>query len=265
LKTRIMRYSGLLIVVLFVFALFPQSAATDEWSEYFEGDMDGWTVQSGNWTVTPDGTLEVNYLFQDVRNRIWHNSSLYEGAWSFDVYHPDADTYYKTTIFFIANETESGLIYGYVIQFDVNTISLLRRMGSNTANYWLGSIETEGLENTWTSIDVSRNSTGGFDVYVNATSFPTDPDFSAVDTEYNYSERFILEARVPVEGAQFDNIVVDDEPIERAQINDHTTPTTPTGTTPTGVGTPLDMTLLFVGGGVAGVVIIVAVVFMRRR
>ena len=69
-------------------------------------------------------------------------------------------------------------------------------------------------------------------------------------------ERFVIQARVDVNGESFDNIVVDDE-----------IPTTPTPTpSPTPTPEPINTTtLLIIGAGAVGVVIIAAVVCLRRR
>ncbi|MHA2027178.1 MAG: hypothetical protein ACW98U_14850 [Candidatus Thorarchaeota archaeon] len=122
----------------------------------------------------------------------------------------------------------------------------------------------EPFDETWTHIDISRNSTGGIHVWVNGTPSTDAPNITVVDPTYDYSERFLLYHHGAY-AARFDNIVVDDEVIDPIVDDEVIDTTTTTSTTPTTNGGQIDPTLLIVGAGVAGVVIVAAVVCMRRR
>lgn len=265
MKTGILKFTGVLIGLIFVLSLLPQSAAAPVWSDDFgDGNYNDWTVTEGTWSVD-SGILEsedlgLSYGYQ----RLWHPSSQVEGTWSFD--HWSLDTWYawEANIMFMAIGTHPDY-YGYGIRVSGDAVLLLKLNGGSAASS-LGLAVFEDLRYAWLYIDITRNSTGGINVYVNATSDIAEPLISFVDTEYSYSERFVIE-QLGRGGDGFDNFVVSDTiditPPAPTTPTENTTTTTET-TTDGGTPPPIDTTLLLIGGGVAGVVIIAAVVFMRR-
>jgi hypothetical protein len=266
LKTKTMKYAGLLIGLVFVLSLFPQSSAAVVWSEDFETGMDGWNVTAGNYRIT-DGCLE-SYQVSVIVYRIWHPSSQVVGTWSFDQYHLSMDTGTET-ILFMANGTDPpDNYYGYGLKFEGSSVYIVKQSGGSGTAISLKFVILEDFARTWTHYDITRNSTGGINVYINATSTLGEPDLSAVDTEYNYSERLVIYELY--DGNMWDNIVVDNASVDVTQTTPTPHPdTSSTTTTTTSGGTPLpptDTTLLLIGAGVGGVVILIAaVVFMKRR
>ncbi|MGY5879916.1 MAG: hypothetical protein RTV31_06675 [Candidatus Thorarchaeota archaeon] len=116
--------------------------------------------------------------------------------------------------------------------------------------------------------NITRSLAGELNLFINATSTTADPDISVIDTEYSYSERFVIHNTIV--DNYFDNIRVDDEilisTITSTPTPTETTTTTDTTTTTNGGATSLiDTTLLIIVVGIAGVVIVALVVYMRRR
>jgi len=258
LKSKLLKCTGLVIGLIFVFSLFSQSAAAVVWSDNFDdGNYDGWTVTEGAFDVI-DGCL-VQVSDGDLGHSIWHESSQVVGTWSLDVFFgkdiPDTLGLPSTSIEFMGNGTDS-----YTVSIGDLGIKFSIR------GYPLSYVEIGNYTHTWTHIDITRNSTGGFHVYVNATSTTAEPILTVVDTTYSYSERFVIGIGYQDE-ARIDNIVVDDEILIRPPAPTTPDTTTPPDTTTTngGITLPMDTVLLITGAGVAGIVIVAAVVFMRRR
>ena len=271
MKTRIMKFTALLFGLIFVFSLFPQSAAAVVWSDDFDdGNYDGWTVELGDFLVT-DGEL-LSQSGDNVR-MIWHASSQTVGTWSFDHWHPTHTNIHTQNFIFLASGdvTPSPAYSGYGIRITECTIFLIRYDEGTSVSLAFTILET--FYETWTHYDITRNTTGGFHVYANATSTTAEPNLVVVDTTYDISDKFLLREgnygnTYPV--SRIDNITVDDEilitPPEPTTTETTTTSdTTTTETTTVGDVFPIDTTLLLAGAGVVGVIIIVAVVFTRRR
>jgi hypothetical protein len=112
-------------------------------------------------------------------------------------------------------------------------------------------------------------------VYVNATTAATvctpttaEPDLSLTNTDYDYSERFFVDAWSS--NYRIDNITVCDDiwitpPVPTTTSETQTETPTESPTTGNGTPPPFDTTILLVVGGVAAVVIIGAVVCLKRR
>ncbi len=262
MKSELLKCAGFLIGLVFVFTLIPQSAAAVVWEDNFDdGNYDGWTIADGNWNV------ENGYLVADltskIRCEIWHPSSQVVGTWSFDVFAGPEGGF--VDICFMQNGTES-----YTVSIRQSSDPVEAGIYFEVGSLALAHYELIGFEETWTHYDITRNSTGGFHVYLNATSSIEEPIIEVVNMVYSSSERLLL-VNHNYDGSRFDNITVNDEILITPPEPTTPTPTTtsPTDTTPTtttgGSTLPLDMTLLIAGAGVAVVVIVAAVVFMRRR
>ena len=226
--------------------------ATVVWSDDFETGMDGWTVGAGYWRVT-DGELEAYYVDeQSFPARIWHDSSVVEGTWSFE-FTPGNEI----NFLFMTNGTDVTVTYdGYGVRVINDYITLLKINDGSTNGMTMATIDEMG---SWVRIEITRNaSTGQIHVYVNATSSEAVPNLSYVDTDYNYSDVFLIAHNK--NGFRFDNIVVNDEilitPILSTTITSGpiNTTTTTTTTTPTLNGNGFDPTtmLIIAGGGIAG-------------
>ncbi|MHA2320447.1 MAG: hypothetical protein ACXACG_02220 [Candidatus Thorarchaeota archaeon] len=262
METDLLRITGILIGLVFVFSLLPQSAATIVWSDNFDdGNFDGWTVTEGSCDASSEYLVGV--YNGELRHKIWYPSSQIVGTWSFDVYPGDQRPEQgggTIEVEFMGNGTDR-----YMLSIrPSNDYDALHVYFKNN-NFPLGYVEIEGGLDTWTHYDVTRNSTGGLSLYVNATSTTDEPVLTAADTMYSYSDRFTVIFHYR-EDSRIDNVVVDDEILFPYDTTTSQSENTTTTTTTNGGATfPIDTTLLIAGAGVAGVVIIAAVVCMRRR
>jgi hypothetical protein len=271
MNTNLLKITGLVIGLCFVLTLLPQSAAAEVWSDDFETGLDGWTETQGGWTVE-NQVLESVYD-GDIRTYsiIWHENNITTGTWSFDYQLFGVGSYVYTTILFMANGTDPPFdYYGYGLRIRDTSAVLVKSQGDYNRAYPVseGVAYFDDACGTWTHYDITRDSTGTFYVYINATSTPFEPAITVVDTEYDYSERFVIYHRGHID-ACIDNIVVDNEALITPLLTTETPTETPSETpTTTNGGTtppPMDTTLLIAGAGVAGIVIIAGIVFLRRR
>jgi hypothetical protein len=168
---------------------------------------------------------------------------------------------------YLANETVIENDYeGYGIRFRGNTVFLIKQTGPFQSTVSLGFMMFEHLSGTWIHVDVTRNPSGEMFVYLNATSTIVEPDISFVDTAFSYSETFVAFG-LGYDMMRFDNVSVNSEIL----ITPPETTTTTTGGTPTSTTdgettpSPINTMMLLAGVGVAGVVIIVAVVWMKKH
>jgi len=262
MKTRYLHIlAGLSILVLCISVCTTTSTAATVWSEDFEGGMTEWTtfafetfqsgpVIEGNFSVV-DGALTS---MDDDFNFAQHDSTNEVGTWSFDLYVPDVPDGY-VGVNFMSNGSRP-------LDFDTRMISIeATTEGTDHFIFWwirgVNQVLTDiaytpgGSIVGWHHIDVTRTSGGSFEVFFNGSHEYTTLTNDVIHS--TYLECFALRA----EGAMFDNIVVSDS-------IDITPPTTPP-TTPIPSGTPLPWDLIAIGGGVAVVVIILAIVCLKRR
>jgi hypothetical protein len=256
-----------LVGLLFFVSLNP-TVASVIWSDDFnDGNYDGWTVGVGDWRVT-DGELESYYVdVQSFPARIWHDSSVVEGTWSFDFTTAVDYSVFEHNFLFMGNGTDATVTYdGYGIRVVEDNVMLLKFNDGSTVPLFMATIDDM---DSWAHVDITRSSsTGEIYVYVNATSSLAEPDISYVDTDYDYSESFVITHNK--EGFRFDNIVVNDEIlIDPIILTTSTTTTTnslftyPTTTTTTGTGGEMPTMLIIAGGGIAVVVIVLIYYKMR--
>ncbi|MHA2026983.1 MAG: hypothetical protein ACW98U_13870 [Candidatus Thorarchaeota archaeon] len=264
MKTNLLKITSLVIGLVFVLSLLPQSAAAEVWSDDFN-DLDDWTVTQGEWTAasqTLESVDDGNWRTYDI---IWHESNTTTGTWSFYYQLFGFDEIECTTILFMANGTDSPFEYfGYGIRIsDTNAFFVKHHGDYNRVDTYAGGVASfDDACGTWTKFDITRNSAGEFHVYINATSTEEVPAFSVNETEYDYSERLVIYHRGWFD-ACIDNLVVSDT-IDIMPITP-TTPTLTTNSTPiTGETPPPDMTPLIAGAG-GVVVLLVAVVFLKKR
>jgi len=272
MKTRWMHLiAGLTMFVLCMSVCTTTTSATVVWSDDFnDGNYDGWTIcnntelSDGEYGLTNSNwSAANNYLQVDHEDLgvITHPSDVAYGTWSFD---------------FRANESQVNEGQTATIEFIANNEILTTDDWNDTVAYYIRYLVFPGPEENknftlqlrkgyygvlttidsymtpivtgWHHIDVTRNTTGWFIVYLNGS-----PVLEGEDTDIDTCELFYLWFE---KGQMIDNIVVDDEVIPPP-----TTTPTPTPTTPP----PIDPVLIAVGGGVAVAVIVIAIVVLRRR
>ena len=167
MKTKILKCTGILIGLLFVFSLFPLAAAETVWFDTFDdGNYDGWTVTEGSWVI--NGT--DNYLTSEwiaSAHRIWHSSNQTVGTWSFDHYQGSTEGA-GTWICFMANGTDPpDDYYGYGIHIAGTSVYLVKIVLNIQLAINLALVTGLDLYHVWTRYVVTRDSTGGFNVYIN--------------------------------------------------------------------------------------------------
>ena len=263
---KILKIAAVLIGLSFILTGLSQAAAAVVWSDDFDdGNYNGWTVAQGAFSVT-DFALRSEST-GDSYNTISHPSTTTVGTWNFSYYH-DAGTDSQFLILFMANGTTNPfLLDGYGIEIvgslDIPSIRLLTEEKDLGQVYLDILVPAEDFQGTWTNFAVSRNSTGGLNVWINGSH-----TFEVVNNDFDYSETFVFSSyssSVGVEGGRLDNIIVSDQPLSPPTTSEPAETTTPSET-PTGPGTPdpiNPMLLAIAGAGV--VIVIVAIVCMKRK
>ncbi|MFW9786824.1 MAG: hypothetical protein ACFFE2_15260 [Candidatus Thorarchaeota archaeon] len=260
MKTELTKYVALLLGLVLISTSFQQATADIVWEDDFDdGNYNGWIVIEGNWNAT-EGYLEATPDYSEDQ-RIWHPSSQVVGNWSFDVYlpsyppwNPDSTTTSPTTIteyhpdlhVMFMGYGSMDLYYGYGVKFRRSYIFLVTQAGEAESRQILAQFYAgfDSDANTWTHIDITRNSNGIMNVFINKTGRDAEPVVSTIHTGFNHSERFLVDAW---KGSyRIDNVTVSDGP--------------GTGTRP-----PTDTILLIASAGAAGVVIVALVFFTKRR
>ncbi len=174
----------------------PPCRAATVWSDNFnDGNLDGWTVDTGEFSAA-DNTMRGNI---GMASRGYHTSTVATGTWSFDVH----CGYLGIGIQFISIEIGDPLIeyysYDITISGRMEQIYFFRhwnyvptRLGNYTPPTILG----------WHHFDITRDAEGQFYVYINGTLA-----MEFVDTTYDTSNYFVIQAE---QDTAIDNIVVSD-------------------------------------------------------
>ncbi|MGD9396603.1 MAG: hypothetical protein PVJ05_09270 [Candidatus Thorarchaeota archaeon] len=262
MKTRWMQLiAGLAMVVLCISTCTTTTNAVVIWEDDFDDGTYApeWTIcdnltsagfHNGDYGWSGSTWSATNNYLEKVTEAspgwgvISHPSNLAYGRWSFD---------FKAngTIFFISNnfydmddlyeDSSSYFVFFDVFSYDEEFAIFLAKRFDNTRTI-LDSHYHVPIAG-WYHLDLTRNMTGGFTVYLNGSQI-----MQVVDTDIDTSEMFWLWFH---NGDMIDNVVVDN-------IWDYT-PTTPTAAPP-----PIPPYVWLLVGS-AAVVIVVAVVFLRRR
>ena len=248
--------AGLALVLLCLSQVTSSTSAAGTWEDNFEGPPEGWTffgwsnatpqyeIIEGNFT-TADGTLKVR---DDDINIARHSSTVTVGNWSFDLFIPeDYGATGEVYVWFMSNGSRPATEFPlrcfmigawfpddrfYVIEWYDSLYAIHSQID-------VDDIPADSISG-WHHIDVSRNSTGYFEVYFNGTFVD---DFVGISvTSSTYLEFLCNNAT----GAAIDNIVVS-IPLENG-----------------GDGV-IDWPPIIIGVVVAVAVIALVVVFLRRR
>jgi hypothetical protein len=251
--------AGLAMVVLCISTCAITSNAAGNWSEDFEeGPLDDWTLfgwESMDSPVTIEGNFSaVSHMLEvldDDLNVARHSSNVTVGTWSFDMFVPE-DDYGFIRVEFMSNgaslEAHGNMSWVAFSAWFYGTEPLFYFLyGTESSKHLLKTIDKPLAG--WHHIEVSRNSDNRFLLTLNGTL-----EANVTSTLVTSSTYFQVLCN-NVTGAAIDNIVVE-EPIP-------TTTPTPTPTTPP-PDSPLWI-LITVGGGVVVAVIVLAIIFLRRR
>ncbi|MFW9907488.1 MAG: hypothetical protein ACFFEF_02845 [Candidatus Thorarchaeota archaeon] len=254
MKTRRMHLiAGFTMFALCISVCTTTSEATVIWEDNFDdGVLDGWTLfkyenlvtsvkDPGNFSAA-DFTLKV---LDDDMNFARHNSIVNVGNWSFDMFVPN-------------NEYEDWAMYVYIMSngsrqiptypSDFIAVGAWKRSTSHSATFIAWTMKGSGSDiqksitrdplQGWHHIVVSRNSDGRFLVYFNGT-LEADFTYNGVTTS-TYLEFYCYN----VAGAAIDNVVVEEV---------------------VPPSTELPWELIVIGGSAAVAIIVLAIVFLRRR
>ena len=189
--------------------LIPHSCtATTVWSDNFDdGNHNGWTIVQGDFGVSSN-TLVPTY----APSKILHASTVTAGTWSFDLLWNG--TY--AAVDFVSIEYTPDHTYDSCLQLnfyrdtqDNSQIELRKHI--NTASIGIISVESPfltGLYGTWVSVDITRDSSSEFMVYVNDAPL-WGPDEDVIDTQLSSSCLYFL-IYCDEQTFALDNIVVSD-------------------------------------------------------
>jgi hypothetical protein len=247
----------------------------DGWSTcatlYNRTDYRYYDAGAGNFTAA-DKTLKVNgsettWELQYM-NIAYINHSVNYGTWSFDLYMVDtpgaecvihliSDHYNPNQA--ISTIPGPGMNHSYafvMLTHDIGpaypqpTISLWKIVGSSHSilgNYLVGP-SSYIWTNCWTHFDITRNSTGYFNIYVNGTL-----RISIQDTVFPISGYFAFEAQ---SGWAIDNVLIYDYIVPPPPPPETTTTTTTSDLTP----------LMIAIGAIELIIIITLIIlYIRRR
>ncbi|MHA2313190.1 MAG: hypothetical protein ACXADC_09085 [Candidatus Thorarchaeota archaeon] len=262
--------AGFTMFVLCISLCTATSSATMEeaWEDDFDdGNIDGWSVQGFNTSTFPWTPMPGNITAEDHTMRVysewwseaWRTSNVAYGSWAFDVHCVDTPNE-RSYIAFVSGSPvlvpedidtmpfEYGIIT-VVGQYDSysSAFVLYQRPSDSPLLEPLGHYDVEEVSGWW-HINITRDFDGNFEVYFNDTL-----GITVTNTTHTTSDLFTFTAEA---GYALDNIVV---------VPYHQTSTTPTPTSPTTTPPPLPWDLIAIGGGVAAVVIVLAIVCLRRR
>ncbi len=160
-------FVGLAFVFL-IFSTSSLSVGTNSivWEDNFDDqNYDGWTVTEGSFTAQND---QLEGATADEMNRIFYNSNIASGTWSFDIYH--ADVYYCPYVWFIVNTLDSSLLPwdGYLLHISpYDGVEIWVDDGADSEN--LGScMPSGGIKEKWLHLDITRDTSGHMCLYVNS-------------------------------------------------------------------------------------------------
>jgi hypothetical protein len=245
MKTRsIQLIAGLAMFVLCISVCTTTSNAAEVWSDDFD-DLGDWTIfgyESRYSTVTIEGNFSnpggVLTALDDDINIARHDSAVDGGTWSFDMFVQDDGEGYFYLMFMshgaIPATAGPSTFVAVGAWMTEGRFIVWQRVESSNAVIDINVDTLQGCHH----IEVNRTSGGRLLVSFNGT---LKADFVSNDvTSSTYLEVWGGNAT----GCAVDNLVVDDETLSPER---------------------LPWELIAIGGGVAVVAIVVAVVFLRRR
>lgn len=195
-----------LAFVLLIFSMSSLSVGANSivWEDNFDDqNYTGWTVVEGSFTAQND---QLEGATVGELNRIFYNSTVATGTWSFDVYH--ADVYYCPYVWFIVNTLDSSLLPwdGYLLHispYDGVEIWVDDEVESEN----LGSyMPPGGIKEKWLHFDITRDPNGHMCLYVNSLL-----GLEVDSTNFNTSLYFYFNC---YDRHAIDNIIVYDEVIQ---------------------------------------------------
>lgn len=195
-----------LAFVLLIFSTSSLSVGANSivWEDNFDDqNYNGWTVVQGSFTAQND---QLEGATVGELNRIFCNSTVASGTWSFDVYH--ADVYYCPYVWFIVNTLDSSLLPrdGYLLHISpYDGVEIWIDNGVESEN--LGSyMPPGGIKEKWLHFDITRDPNGHMCLYVNSQL-----GLEIDNTNFNTSLYFYFNC---YDRHAIDNIIVYDEVLQ---------------------------------------------------
>ena len=262
---------GLFIIVIILFGLTPVHVnAIQIWADDFtDGNYNDWSITGVNMSsITPteiDGNFTAeNFVLRALGpewNHAYHESSIANGTWRFDIDAVSSELRHFYVIFMsVDGILTEGAPDGYSLMVatdpyvnEFTGYALLRYNEGIVDIAPLGEYETTSGVRGHHHIDIMRNTTGHFKVYVDGVL-----RISAVDTMHTRSDYFRFHTPA---GSAIDNITVydsEEEPFPPPET------TSGPATTPTGTGEPIPLEWLAIGVGIPVVIIIIVVIWKKK-
>jgi hypothetical protein len=189
--------------VFLIFSTCSFSVGVDSiiWEDNFDDqNYNGWTVVDGSFTAQ---NYQLEGATEDELIRIFYNSNVATGSWSFDIYH--ADVYYCPYVWFIVNTLDSSLLPwdGYLLHISpYDGVEIWVDDGADSEN--LGSyMPPGGIKEQWLHFDITRDSNGHMCLYINSLL-----GLEVDNVNFNTSSYFYFNC---YDRHAIDNIIVYDE------------------------------------------------------
>jgi hypothetical protein len=202
-----------IFLILIIWQTMP-SGAVNVWSEEFEdGNYDGWTILDGSYSATTEKLIATGE--KTAHHRIRHNSSVAYGTWSFDVCINQSDLisgehmyiYFLTEIFGVLGE-EKGYFLTLIPNpsWMVHPVSIILGSRTGLPSKTLGESAYAGKLSERQHFDITRNTDGHFNVFVNGSLI-----IEIMDNEYTVGNYFGFDSQG---GHGLDNITVNNDIVE---------------------------------------------------
>jgi hypothetical protein len=265
------------IFLILMLGIMPSTTnAALVWEDNFDdGNYDGWSITGVNGSITHgytevDGNFTADYGYLEALGPYWnhaqHPSLVANGTWSFDIDAVNTPEKHFYVIFMSvdANITEGAPDgYSFMIATDPYTqdlfmgYALLRYGGGVVDGPPLGVYETDSGVRGIHHIDITRDLSGEFNIYIDGCLRIT-----TTDTTYTRSEYFRFHTPA---GPSIDNITVYDTVEDIESICPTTTTPPITTTTPNGTPPPsIPLEWIAIGGGAVVLVLVIVVVLKRK-
>ena len=199
-----MLFSIFILVLMLMGVPANTSSNTDDWIDTFDSadSLKDWRVPYGNYTVDENEHVLVASNCYETNgfclSSLWRNSTASTGTWSFDLRIVDNHSFF--ILYFLGISATSDGLHpesGYAFHIDKYKVFHLRyrQYGLNPIiNSYTPSNETKD----WMHFDITRNSTGYMEIFLNYSSIIT-----GQDNRYNSSENINFQLD---NGAKLDNV-----------------------------------------------------------
>ena len=199
-----MLFSIFILVLMLMGVPANTSSNTDDWIDTFDSadSLKDWRVPYGNYTVDENEHVLVASNCYETNgfclSSLWRNSTASTGTWSFDLRILDNHSFF--ILYFLGISATSDGLHpntGYAFHIDRYKIFHLRyrQYGSNPI---ISSYTPSNETKNWMHFDITRNSTGYMEIFLNHSSIIT-----GSDNRFTSSENINFQLD---NGAKLDNV-----------------------------------------------------------